>query len=146
MKCLVVTPEETVLDVDATFVALPLFDGEIGIGENHTPLVGRLGYGELRISCEPQTGNVKGQDKNANSGVTSYYVEGGFVEVLNNTVSLLTNWAVPSSSLNLQEARAELESALKKPAHTVDQLNLKEQTVAARRAQVHLAAKSESRR
>jgi len=141
MKCLVVTPEETVLDVDATFVALPLFDGEIGIAENHTPLVGRLGYGELRIS----------RDKNASkdatgNDVTSYYVEGGFVEVLNNTVSLLTNWAIPSSSLNLQEARAELESALKKPATTVDQLNLKEQTVAAARAQVHLAAKSESRR
>ena len=141
MKCLVVTPEETVLDVDATFVALPLCDGEIGIAENHTPLVGRLGYGELRISRD------KGASKDATGNdVTSYYVEGGFVEVLNNTVSLLTNWAVPSSSLNLQEAQAELESALKKPATTVDQLHLKEQTVSAARAQVHLATKSESRR
>ncbi|MCL2116798.1 MAG: ATP synthase F1 subunit epsilon [Planctomycetaceae bacterium] len=132
MKCLVVTPEETVLDVDATFVALPLYDGEIGIAENHTPLVGRLGYGELRIS----------RDKNVTSDVTSYYVEGGFVEVLNNTVSLLTNKAVPLGSLNLQESQAELESALKKTVQTEEQLHLKEQTVAAARAQVHLAQKS----
>jgi len=127
MKCIVVTPEATVLDVDATFVALPLFDGEIGIGENHTPLVGRLGFGEMRIH----------QDKE----MTSYCVEGGFVEVLNNTVSLLTNRAVLSNSLNLEESRVELETALRKTAKTVDQLNLKEQNVTAARAQFRLAQK-----
>ena len=127
MKCIVVTPEATILDVEATFVALPLYDGEIGIGENHTPLVGRLGYGELRINRDKET--------------TSYCVEGGFVEVLNNTVSLLTNRAVPSSSLNLEEARTELETVLRKTAKTVDQLNLKEQNVAAARAQFRLAQK-----
>ena len=130
MKCLVVTPESTVLDVEASFVALPLYDGEIGIGENHTPIVGRLGFGELRISREKD--------------VASYYVEGGFVEVLNNTVSLLTNRAVPSGSLNLQEAQTDLESALKKMAKTEEQLDLKDQTVAAARARVHLAQKQKN--
>ena len=128
MKCIVVTPEATVLDVEATFVALPLYDGEIGISENHTPIVGRLGFGELRIS----------QDKE----VTAYYIEGGFVEVLNNTVSLLTNRVVPSNKLDLQEAQTELETALKKTTKTEDQLDLKEQTIAAARAQVHLAQKT----
>ena len=127
MKCIVVTPEATILDVEAAFVALPLYDGEIGIGENHTPLVGRLGYGELRINSDKET--------------TSYCVEGGFVEVMNNTVSLLTNWAVPSDSLDLDESRTELESALQKAATTEDQLNLKAQNVAAARARVRLAEK-----
>ncbi|MCL2622332.1 MAG: ATP synthase F1 subunit epsilon [Planctomycetaceae bacterium] len=127
MKCIVVTPEATILDVEAAFVALPLYDGEIGIGENHTPLVGRLGYGELRINSDKET--------------TSYCVEGGFVEVMNNTVSLLTNWAVPSDSLDLDESRTELESALQKVATTEDQLNLKAQNVAAARARVRLAEK-----
>lgn len=31
LKCVVVTPERTVLDEQAEFVALPLYDGEIGI-------------------------------------------------------------------------------------------------------------------
>jgi len=128
MKCIVVTPEATVLDVDATFVALPLFDGEIGIGENHTPLVGRLGFGELRIHPDKE--------------MTSFCVEGGFVEVLNNTVSLLTNRAVPSTNLDIEESRKELETALRKTAKTVDQLNLKEQNVAAARAQFRLAQKA----
>jgi len=132
MKCIVVTPEATILDVEATFVALPLYDGEIGIGENHTPLVGRLGYGELRINSDKET--------------TSYCVEGGFVEVLNNTVSFLTNKAVPSDSLDLVESRTELESALQKTAMTEDQLNLKAQNVAAARARVRLAEKYSGKR
>ena len=46
LKCIVVTPESMVLDQAADFVALPLFDGELGIAPLHTPLIGRLGFGE----------------------------------------------------------------------------------------------------
>ena len=45
LECVVVTPEETALETPATFVALPLFDGEIGIAPGHSPMIGRLGYG-----------------------------------------------------------------------------------------------------
>ncbi|MDR1493535.1 MAG: ATP synthase F1 subunit epsilon [Planctomycetaceae bacterium] len=128
MRCVVVTPEETVLDVESNFVALPLFDGEIGIGEHHTPLVGRLGCGELRI---------KEKEKPA-----SYYVENGFVEVLNNTVTLLTNRAVPISEIDLEKSTALLDSALKKTTKNEEQLDLKEQNISAARAQVRLARKA----
>jgi len=127
MKCIVVTPEATILDVEADAVVIPLYDGEIGIWNGHTPLVGRLGYGELRISRDKET--------------TSYYIESGFVEVLNNTISLLTNRAVPSGSLNLEDSRDELESALSKMAISDDQHNLKMENIAAARAQVRLAEK-----
>ncbi|MCL2348697.1 MAG: ATP synthase F1 subunit epsilon [Planctomycetaceae bacterium] len=127
MKCIVVTPETTLLDVEATFVALPLFDGEIGIGKGHTPLVGRLGFGEMRVTNDKQT--------------ESYFVEGGFVEVLDGNVTLMTNNAVPSEELDIGEARTELESALKKSAQTEDQLDLREMTVAAARARLRLAEK-----
>ena len=42
LTCTVVTPETTVLDTSAFFVALPLFDGEIGIAPAHSPMIGRL--------------------------------------------------------------------------------------------------------
>ena len=48
LRCIVVTPEETVLEGEASFVALPLFDGEIGIARGHSPMIGRLGFGEMR--------------------------------------------------------------------------------------------------
>ena len=46
LQCIVVTPERTLYDRPADFVALTLFDGEIGIAPGHTPLIGRLGCGE----------------------------------------------------------------------------------------------------
>ena len=49
MQCIVVTPERTIYDQPAQFVALTLYDGEIGVAPGHTPLIGRLGYGEMRI-------------------------------------------------------------------------------------------------
>ena len=36
-ECVVVTPEATILDQPAEFVALPLYDGEIGIGRGIAP-------------------------------------------------------------------------------------------------------------
>ena len=39
MNCIVVTPEETALEQKVEFVALPLFDGEIGISTKHSPLI-----------------------------------------------------------------------------------------------------------
>ena len=76
LQCIVVTPERTVYDQPAEFVALTLFDGEIGIAPGHAPMIGRLGYGEMRIGRE--------------AGSRRYYVEGGFVEVLGDVVSVLT--------------------------------------------------------
>ena len=58
IQCSVVTPEATLLDAPADFVALPLFDGEIGIGPDHSPFIGRLGYGELRVVEGGQDGST----------------------------------------------------------------------------------------
>ena len=58
LQCIVVTPEATVLDRQAEFVALPLYDGEIGIGRGHSPLIGRLGYGEMRLDSERATASA----------------------------------------------------------------------------------------
>ncbi|HJN65131.1 MAG TPA: F0F1 ATP synthase subunit epsilon, partial [Pirellulales bacterium] len=79
VECIVVTPEETALQTPAQFVALPLFDGEIGIAPGRAPLIGRLGHGEMRI--------VEGKK------TLRYYVDGGFVEVSDNLVTVLTNRA-----------------------------------------------------
>src|SRR5947207_11511349 len=95
ITCTVVTPEQTALETKADFVALPLFDGEIGIAANHSPMIGRLGYGEMRIKSGGTT--------------TRYYVDGGFVQVANNVVAVLTSRAVPTSALDSVAAEKQLE-------------------------------------
>jgi F-type H+-transporting ATPase subunit epsilon len=122
ITCCVVTPEETVLETKCDFVIVPLFDGEKGIAPNHSPMIGRLGYGELRI-------------KNGNT-VTRFYVDGGFVQVDNNTVSILTNRAVPAGEVDANAAKAALAEAGKLPATTDEQLDIRERQVAQARGQM----------
>ncbi len=79
IKVVVVTPERAVLDEPADMVVLPLFDGEFGVMANHSPFVGQLGPGELRIK--------------RGDGTTSYFIDGGFAQVNKNTVNVLTQFA-----------------------------------------------------
>ena len=99
VRCVIVTPEATVLDTQARFVALPLFDGQRGIGRGHAPFIGRLGAGEVRISGEQGSGE----------DVRRTFVEGGFVEVGHDTVTVITQRAVPADKLDATAARADLE-------------------------------------
>jgi F-type H+-transporting ATPase subunit epsilon len=127
LKCIIVTPEQTVDERTADFVALPLYDGELGVAPGHTPMIGRLGYGELRI--------VEG-------GVTTrYYIDGGFAEVADNIVSVLTNNAVPAEKVDSTKAQAQLEAAKARPATTPELLAIRERDQLRARAQIRVAAK-----
>ncbi len=127
MKCIVVTPEKTVLEKEATFVVVPLYDGEYGIALGHTPVVGRLGAGELRI--ESKDGNE------------TWFVQGGFVEVLNNVVTLLTQRAVEINRLKVADAEKALEAAMAKPVQTDELFLARSAAVDAARNELRSAKK-----
>src|SRR5881275_426844 len=122
ITCTVVTPEQTALEAKAEFIALPLFDGEIGIAANHSPLIGRLGYGEMRIKSGGQT--------------TVYYLDGGFVQVADNVVAVLTNRAIPAKSVDAAAAEAQLQTALQKTANSPETFEIRERQIAQARAQI----------
>jgi F-type H+-transporting ATPase subunit epsilon len=128
LNCIVVTPEKTALETKAEFVAMPLYDGEIGILPGHSPMIGRLGYGEMRI-------RAAGKE-------TRYYVDGGFVQVADNVVSILTNRAVLGTSLDVEAARVQLAAATRRPATTDEELQLRDRLVIQARAQIRLAERS----
>ena len=125
MKISVVTPEKKVLDMECVSCVLPLYDGEIGIEKNRSPLIGRVGFGELRIKTETEQVN--------------YYVDGGFVEVLDNNISVMTGRAVPISELDASEAEKQLTDALSIVATTDDVFASKERKVKQARAKLRLA-------
>ncbi len=128
IQCVVVTPEATVLDTTAQFVALPLPDGEIGIAPLHSPLIGRLGYGELRIVEADQT--------------RSFYVDGGFVQVVDDVVSVLTGSAVPADQLDAQTVRQRLDEALGRTAGGDEMIASRSRQVAQARAQLRIAERA----
>jgi len=117
LKCMVVTPEKVVIDETVDFVALPMFDGELGVLADHSPLTGRLGFGELRTTHGGST--------------HCYYVEGGFVQVNANVVSVLTPKAVAVKDIN----STALESQLSTLSGTA---------LAKAKAQLHVATKTTS--
>ena len=128
LQCILVTPETTVLDEPAEFVALPLYDGEIGIAPGHTPMIGRLGCGEMRV-------------KRA-AGTSRFYVEGGFVEVVKNVVSVLTGRAVAARNLDEAVAQEQLFTARSRRATTSDEVSLRERLVSQSRAQLRVARRA----
>jgi F-type H+-transporting ATPase subunit epsilon len=102
LQCVVVTPEKTLLDQTVDFVSLPLYDGELGVLPGRSPLIGRLGYGELRTK----------QDET----VHRYYVDGGFAQIRDDVVTVLTNRALTADAIDPTAAAHELEQVQEKRA------------------------------
>lgn len=116
LRVVLVTPETTVLDQTVTSVRFPLFDGQIGARPGRAPLVGRLGSGELTMSLP------SGESSN-------YFIDGGFAQIKGSVISILTNRAMPSSDLTVQQADAELEEARSRVAHTDEEFEARQESM-----------------
>jgi F-type H+-transporting ATPase subunit epsilon len=97
LQCVVVTPERAVLDEPVDFVALPMFDGELGVLPGRAPLIGRLGPGELRLQ---QRGATR-----------RFFVDGGFAQVRSDVVTVLTPKAVAAEQIDAVAAGQQLTAA-----------------------------------
>jgi F-type H+-transporting ATPase subunit epsilon len=127
LRCVIVTPEATVVDTAASFVALPLYDGEAGIAPGRAPLIGRLGYGELRVRTV--------------AGTQRYYVDGGFVQVADNLVSVLTNRAVRAERLDTSVASEQLRTAIASRAAGADEMAIRDRQISQARGQLRVAGR-----
>jgi F-type H+-transporting ATPase subunit epsilon len=127
LKCVVVTPERAVLDEPAEFVALPMYDGELGVLPGRAPLIGRLGVGELRLL---QHGSAR-----------RFFVDGGFVQVRADTVSVLTNKAIPAGEIDAAVANQQLAAAQASVAKTPDEQQNRERAEQRARAMIRVAEK-----
>jgi F-type H+-transporting ATPase subunit epsilon len=133
IRCVIVTPETTSLDTHVRSVSLPLEDGERGVARGHSPFIGRLGAGEVRIV---------GEHGAAADAVRRVFVAGGFVEVGHDSVTVLAQRAVPAEALDLAAARAELEKIRATPATGAEAIAAKLAAEAAARALVRTAERA----
>ncbi|MEM6364728.1 MAG: ATP synthase F1 subunit epsilon [Planctomycetota bacterium] len=122
IRCVVVTPERTELDREADFVALPMVDGELGVQRGRAPMIGRLGYGVLRLQTT--------------AGPQRYFVDGGFAQVENDVVNVLTGRAVAVDLLDNEEATQALQDALDMPGDTPELNQIKATAVQRARGQL----------
>ena len=99
----VVSLTESVFSGEAEFVVLPGVMGELGIYPKHAPLITQIKPGEVRIK-------VAGQDE-----PQIVFVQGGFLEVQPNVVTVLSDTAIRAHDLDeakALEAKARAEEAM----------------------------------
>lgn len=123
-SCSVVTPEKVVLECDAVFVALPAHDGEIGLLRSRAPLVCKLAIGKLRVETE--------------SGMNVFYIDGGFAEMANNQLTVLTEDARRAEDLDRERVEKLLEDARAIEAHDVGAMRQREKAIERARAQMRV--------
>jgi F-type H+-transporting ATPase subunit epsilon len=126
-RCVIVTPEQQVLDESLTQAILPAHDGLVGILTDRAPLLVKLGQGPLRVDL-------------AGGQTQHYYVGGGIAQMKDNRLTILTSEATPASEIDAEAARAEYAEAVARKVtdqHTYDD---RERQLARARARQQLAA------
>jgi F-type H+-transporting ATPase subunit epsilon len=121
----VITPERAVLESDATFAAVPAHDGELGILHNRAPLLYRLGAGLLRIDTT--------------EGKRALFVAGGFAQMVENRLTILTEVAKDVDQLDRAAAERALADARAMKGVTEAEFNARQRALASARAQIRLA-------
>lgn len=111
MKLEVLTPEKVLVKrEDIFYVLLNTVNGGIGILANHGPMIAALGEGTLKLQ----------DDKNE---VILVYVEGGFAEVKDNKVVILTPRAQKAENIDVakyEQIRSEAQARLDHPDSLTD--------------------------
>ncbi|MEI5674645.1 MULTISPECIES: F0F1 ATP synthase subunit epsilon [Nocardioides] len=93
-----VAADRTVWSGEATMVIARTVEGDVGVLRGHAPMLSLLTEAVVEIA------EVDGD-------VVVAAVDGGFLSVANDRVSILSERSVLASEINVDEARAELEAA-----------------------------------
>lgn len=92
----IVTPEKKVFADTVDAVTVPTASGEVGILQNHAPLISALQAGILSYT--------KG------GAIERMVIAGGFLEVSQNNVSVLADTAERAEEIDVEAARAERDA------------------------------------
>ena len=125
-RCSLVTPERQVFDEDVTYASIPAWDGQIGLMPQRAPLLAKLGEGPLRLTLG--SGSVK-----------VFFIGGGFAQMKDNQLSIMTGEAVPAEEVVKQDAEAALKEAQARVARTDEEVARRDRELRRARSLIGLA-------
>lgn len=105
----------TKFDDDVYEVVLPTLDGEIGVLEDHMPLVSVATTGVIAVRKDP---------KDSDGQREFFATNGGVIEVSGNTLRMLVDEADAADDISEAEAEAAIERAKKMVSEAKDQVSL----------------------
>ncbi len=95
----VITPTSVLLSDDIDQITLNTASGEITILPNHIPLITKIVPGEMTVKIGEK--------------ISSYAITGGFLEMSSNKISILADYAVRASDIEITKAKQAKEQAEK---------------------------------
>jgi F-type H+-transporting ATPase subunit epsilon len=105
----------TKFDGDAYEILLPTLEGEIGVLQDHMPLVSVATTGVIAVRRE---------SRDSDADRDFFAISGGVIEVSNNTLRVLVDEADHADDINEAEAQAAVERAQSMKAEATDQVSL----------------------
>jgi len=120
----IITPERRVLSESVEEVIVPGLEGELGILPLHTPLISQLKTGIITY----RQGNER----------KSVHVSGGFVEVLPEQVSVLSDVAERPEEIDIERARKARERAEKRLASVGEDIDFRRAELKLQRAMIRI--------
>lgn len=122
IKFSLVTPARLFHEGEVDYVQLPLHDGLLGVLPGHSPLVALLGFGICTLRNE-------GEEER-------FVIDGGFVEVTPERVTLLASHAEELEDVDREEAAEALLQALKESPVGDVAIKDREERIAALRTRI----------
>lgn len=127
-RCVIVTPDQQLLDETVKQAIVPAHDGQLGILTDRAPLLAKLGLGALTIDL-------------AAGGRRVFFVDGGVAQMKDNVLTLVTSDAIAAEQLSAEAAQAELAKATADRANASVPADLREKSVRRAQVKVDLAKK-----
>jgi F-type H+-transporting ATPase subunit epsilon len=97
LRLQIITPQRPVLDKRVDFVALPAYNGEMGVLPGHIQYVAKLNYGVLRYKNGAEEG--------------TFAVMGGIAEIEHNNISVFAEDAALENEIDVEEEKQKLAKA-----------------------------------
>jgi F-type H+-transporting ATPase subunit epsilon len=126
-QCVLVTPEQQVLDETVSQAIVPAHDGQVGILTGRAPLLVKLGTGTLRVDLP-------------GGGRRFYFVDGGVAQMKDNKLTILSTDAAPADEIDVEAARAEYAEAQNRQATDARTAKDRQHQMARARAKQAVAA------
>jgi F-type H+-transporting ATPase subunit epsilon len=101
-----------------------MHDGELGVLPGRAPMVGRLGYGLLKLKSSGKE--------------DLWFVDGGFVQVTREAVYVLTDRLMRPDQIDRAAAEADLQKAIEIKPLTAEAFAVRERSLAQSRAKLRV--------
>ena len=124
--CVVVTPQEQVLDEQVKYASVPAHDGLLGVAPQRAAMVIKLGDGLLRLELPGGEARL-------------FFIGGGFAQMRDNRLTLLTDTATPIDQIDAEAAQQDFDAAQQGQAVGDAQVERKQRALDSARMRLRLS-------